>query len=86
MARDVGHSRVIKAAEVWPPADEPLAWRVGRLLGKAISDATIDALVAVTALAVREGNGSAHCIVLTSDPDDLSALLAEEPGVRVVAV
>lgn len=85
VARDAGHNRVVKAADVWP-ADEPLARRAGRLLGRAASDATVDALVAATALAVRDRNDSARCIVLTSDPDDLAALLSEEPGVRVVPV
>lgn len=57
-ARDAGHNRVIKAADVWP-ADEPLARRAGHLLGRAASDATIDALVAATAMALRDRNGSA---------------------------
>lgn len=55
-------------------------------MGKAASDATIDALVAATALAAKERHGSARCVVLTSDPDDLSGLLADEAAVRVVAV
>jgi len=55
-------------------------------VGKAASDATVDALVAATALAAKERHGSARCVVLTSDPDDLSGLLADEPAVRVVAV
>ncbi len=85
VARDAGCNRVVKAADVWP-ADEPLARWAGRLLGRAGSDATIDALVAVTALAVRERNSTAHCVVLTSDPHDLAALLSDQPGVRVVPV
>jgi len=58
----------------------------GRLVGKAASDATVDALVAATALAAKERHGSARCVVLTSDPDDLSGIVADEPAVRVVAV
>ena len=85
VARDAAHSRVVKAADVWP-ADEPLARRAGRLLARASSDATIDAVVAATTLAARDRNGSTHCIVLTSDPGDLMALLSEEPTVRVVLV
>ena len=85
VARDAGLNRVAKATVVWP-ADEALARRAGRLLGKVSSDATIDALVAATAVAGREGHGAAHCVVLTSDPGDLRLLLADEPGVRVVAV
>ena len=85
VARDAGLNRVVKATVVWP-ADEALARRAGRLLGKVSSDATIDALVAATAVAAREGHSAAHCVVLTSDPGDLRLLLADEPGVRVVAV
>ncbi len=85
VARDAGCNRVIKAADVWP-ADESLARRAGRLLERAASDATVDALVAATALAAKQRHGSAHCVILTSDPDDLSGLLADEPAVRVVAV
>lgn len=85
VARDAGCNRVVKAADVWP-ADEPLARRAGRLLGTAGSDATIDALVAATALAAGERTGGVHCIVLTSDPGDLAALLSDQRGVRVVPV
>lgn len=85
VARDAGVNRVVEAADV-RPADEQLARRAGRLLGRAGSHATIDALVAATALTVRERNGSAQCVVLTSDPGDLAALVSEESGVRVVPV
>lgn len=84
-SRDAGCNRLVKAADVWP-ADEPLARRAGRLLGAANSAATIDAVVAATALAARERNGGADCVVLTSDPGDLSALLSDEVGVRVLPV
>lgn len=83
--RDAGVDRVVKTADLWP-ADERLVRRAGRLLGSAESDATIDALVAATALAARERHDASHCVVLTSDPDDMSALLADEPRIRVVAV
>jgi predicted nucleic acid-binding protein len=83
--RDAGLNRVVKAADVWP-ADEPLARRAGGLLGAAGSAATIDALVAATALTACDRYGSAQCVVLTNDPDDLAALLTDEPAVRVIAV
>lgn len=83
--RDAGVNRVATAAKVWP-ADEPLARRAGRLLGRASSDATIDALVAATALVVGDRYDPTRCLVLSSDPKDLSDLLADEPGVRVVPV
>lgn len=84
-ARDARLNRVAKATVVWP-ADEALARRAGRLLGKVSSDATIDALVAATAVVGRERHGADHCVVLTSDPGDLRLLLADEPGIRVVAI
>lgn len=85
VGRDVRLNRVAKATVVWP-ADEALARRAGRLLGKVSSDATIDALVAATAVVGRERHGADHCVVLTSDPGDLRLLLADEPGIRVVAI
>jgi predicted nucleic acid-binding protein len=86
LARDARVNRVLKAADV-RPAEESLARRAGRLLGRARSDDTIDALVAATALAALEGKGSpGRCVLLTSDPKDLRALLAGEPRIRVIAV
>jgi predicted nucleic acid-binding protein len=83
--RDAGVNRVVKAADLWV-ADESLAREAGRLLGRTASQATIDALVAATALAARERYDTAQCLVLTSDPGDLSALIADFGGVRVLAV
>jgi predicted nucleic acid-binding protein len=83
--RDARVNRVVEAAEVWPIM-EPLARRAGGLLGDAGSDSTVDALVAATALAAIEERGGSRCVVLTSDPDDLSTLLAAAPSVVVVAV
>ena len=85
VGRDVRLNRVAKATVVWP-ADEALARRAGALLGKVSSDATIDALVAATAVVGRERHGADRCVVLTSDPGDLGLLLANEPGVRVVTI
>ena len=85
VARDAGRNRVLNAADIWP-ADESLSRRAGRLLGTAHSDATIDALVAATAVTARERYGATRCVVLTSDPNDLNALLADEPRVRIVPV
>ena len=83
--RDAAVNRVVKAAEVMP-ADEQLARTAGRLLGNAASDATIDALVGATTLAAQARHDAARCVLLTSDPADLGALLADHPEVRVVAV
>ena len=85
-ARDARVNRVLKAADLRPAA-EPLARHAGRLVGRARSDATIDALVAATALAAIEGNGTAgRCVLLTSDPRDLRTLLTGEPRIKVIAV
>jgi predicted nucleic acid-binding protein len=83
--RDAAVNRVVKAAEVMP-ADEQLARAAGRLLGNADSDATIDALVGATALAAQARHDGARCVVLTSDPGDLAALLGDRPAVQIVAV
>ncbi|MGH9076135.1 MAG: PIN domain-containing protein [Acidimicrobiales bacterium] len=83
--RDAGINRVLKVTDV-RPADETLARRAGRLLGRAAFDTTIDALVAATALTVRDCHGATRCVVLSSDPDDLTALLSEEPGILVIPV
>lgn len=83
--RDAAVNRVVEAAEV-VPADEQLARTASRLLGTAGSDATIDALVGATALAAQARHDAARCVLLTSDPAGLGALLANSPGVRVIAV
>lgn len=84
VARDAGVNRVVKAAELWP-AGEQLARHAGRLLAKAGSGATIDALVAATAVAGLERHGATHCVVLTSDRHDLGVLLTGE-HVRIVGI
>ncbi|MGI8813830.1 MAG: type II toxin-antitoxin system VapC family toxin [Pseudonocardia sp.] len=85
VGRDADCERVIKSADVWP-VDEALARQAGRLLGRTRSQATIDAFVAVTAVTARQHNGSARCVVLTSDPHDLAMLLSDEPGISVIRV
>lgn len=86
VARDARANHILKAADVHP-ADEPLARRAGTLLGNAGSDATIDSFVAATAAAAVDGMApSGRCVILTSDPDDLAALLGERPEIRIVAV
>jgi predicted nucleic acid-binding protein len=66
----------------WLPVvdtDRAVATRVGHLLGSHGLDSchAVDAFVAATAL----GAGSA--VVLTGDPDDLSRLVGDHPGVHV---
>jgi hypothetical protein len=61
--------------------DEVTARRAGALRFRARTDDGIDALVASAAV----GDGS-PCVLLTSDPDDLSRLLAQHPRVEVKRV
>ena len=82
---DAKVNRVIKASEV-VAADETLARSAGVLLGRARSRATIDALVAATAVSARDMLAASRCFVLSSDPGDLGALLTDEPAVRVIHV
>lgn len=84
-ARDAAVNRVVKVADVIP-ADEQRTRTAGRLLGNAGSDATIDAPVDATALAAQARHGTARCVVLTSDPADLSALLTNHPDGHIAAV
>jgi len=82
---DAKVNRVVKAADV-VPADEAIGRSAGALLGRARSRATIDALVAATATAAVRRLSASRCIVLSSDPGDLRALLANEPAVQVIPV
>jgi predicted nucleic acid-binding protein len=74
--RDAPINRVRNAVDVFP-TDEATARLAGVLLGRTAGDNTVDALVA--AEAVRTGAD-----VLTSDADDLRALLADQSRVTVI--
>lgn len=67
-AKDAPVNRVLKAVGEVIAADEQVGRSAGGLLGAARSRSTIDALV--VASAVRVGGG----VVLTGDPDDVTAL------------
>jgi predicted nucleic acid-binding protein len=67
-AADAPVNRVLEAVGEVDAADEAIGRTAGRLVGEAGSSATVDAVVVATAL---EAGGA---IVLTGDPDDLSAL------------
>ncbi len=67
-AADAPVNRVLKAVGEVDAADEAIGRTAGRLLGQAGSSATVDAVVVATAV---EAGGA---VVLTGDPDDLSAL------------
>jgi predicted nucleic acid-binding protein len=66
--RDAAVNRVLKAVGTVPAAFERTGRAAGEILGRARSDATIDALV--VAETVVRGGGR----VLTGDPDDLRRL------------
>ena len=77
--RDAAVNRVLKSTGT-RPTDAGIGRLAGRLLGRTGSRNTAGALVAAEAMQVP---GSA---VLTSDPDDLTALLSDSPYIDVVRV
>jgi PIN domain len=77
--RDAPIHRLLAIAHV-PFIGPRVAIAAGRLLGEAGMNATVDALVA--AEAIRGG----PCVVLTSDPGDLAALVGKRPYVQVIAI
>lgn len=78
-ARDAPVNRVLKA--VGTAATVPGTGRdAGQLLGRTGGTNTADALVAAEALAIP---GST---ILTGDPDDLRALLADQDGTGIQAI
>jgi predicted nucleic acid-binding protein len=83
--RDAELNRILhvleRSALVLAAPNEATARRAGALRHQARSDDGIDALVAAAAI----GDGS-PCVLLTSDPDDLSRLLVDERRVVVEAV
>jgi predicted nucleic acid-binding protein len=84
-ARDAEINRVLqvlaRSAGTLVQPDEETARRAGRLRFRARTDDGIDALVA--AEAARSGE---PCVLLTSDPVDLSRLLADQANVDVQTV
>lgn len=84
-ARDADTNRILNvlgrnAAALVAP-DENTAREAGRRRHRAKSDDGIDALVAAAAAV-----DPSPCVVLTSDPSDLTRLLANDPHVSVVKV
>jgi hypothetical protein len=77
--KDAAIHRLLKAARI-PFVGERTAIQAGYLLDEAGIDAVIDALVA--AEAIRGG----PCLLLTSDPSNLAALVGNRPYVRIVGV
>ncbi|MBL7522543.1 PIN domain-containing protein [Frankia sp. CNm7] len=79
--RDVAVNRVLKALGDVHPLDEPLARDAGRLL--AGGGTAVDAMVVATAQRVA---GAGPVVIMTSDPRDITALVADDPRVRVAVV
>jgi predicted nucleic acid-binding protein len=75
-ARDAPVNRVLKSVDVLTTG-EAVGRAAGRLLGRTGGENTADALVA--AEAVEAGATT----VLTTDPDDLATLLADQPEITV---
>ncbi|HZD37570.1 MAG TPA: PIN domain-containing protein [Actinomycetes bacterium] len=78
-ARDAPIHRLLASVRV-TSVGARVAIAAGRLLAEAGMDATVDALVA--AEAIRGG----PCLVLTSDPADLGALIGKRSYVQVIAI
>jgi predicted nucleic acid-binding protein len=70
--------RLFLASVPITPTTAAHAWAAGRLLARAGSNQTIDALVVAEAVLGAGG------LILTGDPDDLRALAVGEPGVTIV--
>lgn len=79
-ARDAAVHRILRGTIV-EPVDTTLAEEAGRLLGATGRADTVDALVATTAIRLQR-----PVTILTSDPDDLRALTAGHPQIKVVAI
>ena len=76
--RDAPIHRVRNAVDVFP-TDERMARLAGVLLGRTGGTNTVDALVAAEAV-------TATADVLTSDADDLRALLVDHPRVSIISL
>ena len=75
--RDAPVNLVLAQTSPQHPLTDEIARAAGQLLGAAKSSATIDALI------VAEAIDCAPAIILTSDPDDLRALLGNHRGVTI---
>lgn len=78
--RDARIHLLIKNAHV-DHVDAERATGAGRLLGRMKRNDTVDALVATTAIRLKQ-----PVVILTSDPRDLEGLTSDQPLVRIVAV
>jgi predicted nucleic acid-binding protein len=90
-SRDAEIHRVVARVGV-EPVSEAIGHRAGRLIGAAgmSSEQAVDAMVAATAIAAAEeaeaADRATSVLLVTSDPPDLTKLVARRPGVAVVHV
>jgi predicted nucleic acid-binding protein len=75
--RDAPVNQVLKTFDVVSTIDGEIGRTAGRLLGRAASEATMDALIVATAIALGGGR------IVTGDVDDLRALATDNPEVTV---
>ena len=78
--RDAPVNLVLAQTSPQHPLSEPIARAAGRLLAKARSASTIDAVV------VAEAVDCGPAVIYTSDPKDLRRLLGDHPGVTIEAI
>jgi hypothetical protein len=71
--------RLLATARV-PLIGTRIALQAGRLLDEARMSATVDALI------VAEAISGAPCVILTSDPDDMKALVGGRAHVQIIAI
>lgn len=78
--RDAAVNHILKLVDAVLPATESTGRLAGEMLGRSGSDATIDALVAATA--VERGAAT----ILTSDVKDMRRLVPRGSAVRILAL
>jgi hypothetical protein len=76
-ATDANVDRLVNGIATTVGTDLRIARTAGQLRARARTGSAIDAIVVATA--VRLGGG----VIATSDPDDLGALAADHPNVRI---
>jgi predicted nucleic acid-binding protein len=76
-ATDANVDRLVSGIATTVGTDLRIARPAGQLRARARTGSPIDAIVVATAVRLAGG------VIATSDPDDLSALAADHPNVRI---
>ena len=79
-APDALVNRVVKVVGEVCIADEATGRLAGALLGSTGSSSTVDALIVASAIGLGGG------VIITGDPNDLSALAARHPSVEITSL